>query len=548
MAYLAQFAYDEIRQDSSNIVTYYASVRDQFAADLGMEGLSEEARIAAFCTVVAYGMAPYGDSPQTYDLDTLLASPTLSCAHYVAVAWQFIEEFGIATDVQAAVGWDGGAVGNHAQMLFSDGTTDLLLDPTIGLIVKDVTYEGLIAGVAYDEMTSFYSRDDISSFDYLVKNALSTGAYEVRDTIYYVPSLDDWMTHQADYMGIVLDDGSTQTIVGYLTDDVISGSAGVDIIYGGKGNDTLHLLGGNDFGYGGLGDDIIYGGDSDDFLYGEEGNDYLYGGQGVDSAVFYGPRSYYKVFDVGSGSATVIGAHGTDFLFGMEMVVFDDQIVPLTMSQRIETDTTGQFAWSSITYGYDWKSRPLTVSYDYDDGQSTIYSYDTMSQHVWGSIIYKYNANDLPVSVLYNNDNGSRVLYEYDTTYSQSWSRIETRYDDQWNRSKLIYTNYDGTLDVYLYDVDNTGSWSSVVQRHDASQQKITELYTMDDGTKFLYNYDVNNEFQWTKAERWFDESLRVLRDVITLDDGNYSVTYYDPADGHIISNGLYSNNWDQIA
>ena len=58
-------------------------------------------------------------------------------------------------------------------MLMADQGQSLLLDPTIGLIVKGVTYDGLVGGTKYTTFSSFYSRTDISSFDALVLDAVT---------------------------------------------------------------------------------------------------------------------------------------------------------------------------------------------------------------------------------------------------------------------------------------------------------------------------------------------------------------------------------------
>ena len=257
--YLAQSTYDSIRDDPSKVVTYYNSTRSIFLSDLAMPGLSEEAVISAWCSVVAYGLASYGPGPQTTNLSLLLQSPTLACAHYVTLTWHLYEQFGLSTDNLTAVGWDSGAVGNHAQMLFSDGSSKLLLDPTIGLIVNGVTYLGLTYGTSYHDFRSFYSRNDITTFNHKVINAVSTGSYHIYDAIYRVPTFDNWLNHKPEYRGVTIEHGNnSQTIIGYLTSDRINTGDSDDIVYGGKGDDVLDGGSGADQLFGGLGDDRFY--------------------------------------------------------------------------------------------------------------------------------------------------------------------------------------------------------------------------------------------------------------------------------------------------
>uniref|UniRef100_UPI0023B2FCD7 calcium-binding protein n=2 Tax=Snodgrassella TaxID=1193515 RepID=UPI0023B2FCD7 len=81
-------------------------------------------------------------------------------------------------------------------------------------------------------------------------------------------------------------DDNDNTIVGWWSNDIISG---------GKGNDTL---------WGKAGDDILNGDDGDDILNGEDGNDILNGGAGNDT------------LNGGNGYDILIGGTGNDTLKG----------------------------------------------------------------------------------------------------------------------------------------------------------------------------------------------------------------------------------------
>ncbi|MBR1156107.1 hypothetical protein [Bradyrhizobium sp. JYMT SZCCT0428] len=54
--------YDGIRSDPASIVAAYNSYGAQFAIDAGIASMNDEIKISAFCSVVSYGMAPYGVS------------------------------------------------------------------------------------------------------------------------------------------------------------------------------------------------------------------------------------------------------------------------------------------------------------------------------------------------------------------------------------------------------------------------------------------------------------------------------------------------------
>jgi hypothetical protein len=284
MAYLSESTYSAIRSDPTRVVDYFNSTKAVFARDLGMKGLSDEALMAAWSSVVAYGLVPYGRGPATKDLSKLLAADTIACAHYVSLTFGLLEQFGLPKDHMIAVGWDDGAVGNHAQLLFDDGKSKMLLDPTIGLVVKNVDLVGLIGHESYSIQKSFLSRNELLDFNAKVRGALTNGEYHARDLIYYMPTFDKWVKDYSAYITnpvVVGSDYIGQTIVGGLYSNVIHSGFGDDMVYGGKGSDKLYLGAGDDYGEGGKGNDILVGWGGRDTLVGGPGNDAYY----VDSAM-----------------------------------------------------------------------------------------------------------------------------------------------------------------------------------------------------------------------------------------------------------------------
>jgi hypothetical protein len=88
-----------------------------------------------------------------------------------------------------ALGWNGGAVGNHEQLIFP-GTISVLLDPTIGLVWTGVTYNNLVKGHGYTSgWCSFYYRTDLNSFQAEVSTAIYYGQYLPYDCLYYIPGI-----------------------------------------------------------------------------------------------------------------------------------------------------------------------------------------------------------------------------------------------------------------------------------------------------------------------------------------------------------------------
>ncbi|MGH6768198.1 MAG: calcium-binding protein [Xanthobacteraceae bacterium] len=345
MAYYADATYQAVRDDPSSAVTIYNNNRTTFIADLGMSGLSEDAIIAAWCTMMAYGLAPYGPEPSTADLEELLAAPTLACDRYVTLAWRLIELFGISTDEHIAIGLDEGAVGNHAQMLFSDGTSNLLLDPTIGLVVNGVTLNGLISGASYTDLATFYHRNDITAFNSMVINAVQSGEYHVRDFIYYVPGLDNWVNHYGDHLGLTIDLGNgAQIVTGFITDDTIDGGVGNDFLYGNRGNDTV---------IGGVGVDYMEGNAGDDFLYGNHGNDTMIGGADVDHMEGNTGNDMFYVDNANDRCVELIG-QGTDVVSASANYRLSAHIEKLILTGNAIYGTgNGQH---NLVYGTDGRS------------------------------------------------------------------------------------------------------------------------------------------------------------------------------------------------
>ena len=130
-------------------------------------------------------------------------------------------------------------------------------------------------------------------------------------------------------------------------DDLLLGGTENDLLGGGIGNDRLYGEAGDDFVYGedgadllegGAGNDQLFGGSGDDLLVGGIGNDRIDGGDGIDTAVFAGARSGYTVTTNADGSVTVVGADGTDLLFGIERLQFDDGAVGLSVAANPDRD------------------------------------------------------------------------------------------------------------------------------------------------------------------------------------------------------------------
>ncbi|MGY4178380.1 hypothetical protein ACVIHH_003671 [Bradyrhizobium sp. USDA 4518] len=149
-----------------------------------------------------------GNEIARFDVEALANAQTLACDRYVALVWGLVDLLGVPELYGTAVGWDGGAVGNHTRLLFDDGISQLLLDPTIGLVGNDATFECLIGGVHQTDIASFYSRNDITTFNAAVINAAEHSSYKVWDAINFTPSLTEWQANYAAHLAVTIEHGN----------------------------------------------------------------------------------------------------------------------------------------------------------------------------------------------------------------------------------------------------------------------------------------------------------------------------------------------------
>lgn len=204
MSYLSAEAHADIIADPGRIATFYAQNWRGFARDLGLvdarNDMENALLAAAWAAIVAWDLKPYGPETDAIMLADLLAEPTMACDSYVRLAWYGAQIVPAAAGVQiAALGWNAGAIGNHAQMMASVGTDTLLLDPTIGLVVRFPrmsilnAYNQILQGVPVlpADMASFENYNFYpGAFTQTVKGALLGGLYRPSDALYYVAALD----------------------------------------------------------------------------------------------------------------------------------------------------------------------------------------------------------------------------------------------------------------------------------------------------------------------------------------------------------------------
>ena len=186
LACLTSELVNQVREDISNIMLSYESCRDELVDMTYNLQLSEDHLKGVFGMMVAHAFAPYGSSSAT-TWEELLEEDELNCYNYTILAGYLIEELGLPENSYCIVGFDGGAVGNHAQSFLASEAKEILLDPTIGL-VADIDIVSLLAGekVPPDKMVLMYAYNDpaILLFAEKIVDAVENGKYEPSDVIY----------------------------------------------------------------------------------------------------------------------------------------------------------------------------------------------------------------------------------------------------------------------------------------------------------------------------------------------------------------------------
>lgn len=186
-----------ITREPSRIAGYYEANRAAFLNALGPEfgALSEDAKKMMFASIVSYQIAPLGPSENKFTMKDLLAEPGLDCDAYALLAAQLFQEWVPNSPLKIRmVGWNDGAVGNHAQLIVEGKGESLLLDPTVGLVAI-ASFNQILRGETITAVKSWKVRDesaDLVGFRATVEKALRKGEYRPTDLLYFIGSALKW--------------------------------------------------------------------------------------------------------------------------------------------------------------------------------------------------------------------------------------------------------------------------------------------------------------------------------------------------------------------
>jgi hypothetical protein len=166
-----------IRADASKMAAVFAKCKTELSTDLGFT-LSDPELYAVFCTLVSNRMAPYGPS-SAHDLAALLKEPKMDCDNYMMLAGFLNQQYGAPVPMRY-LGWNGGPVGNHVQIM---GNDRLLLDPTLALVAV-TGFQDLTTGKPVNTVILFSHNESLKVFCDTVVDALVKGKYRANQVVY----------------------------------------------------------------------------------------------------------------------------------------------------------------------------------------------------------------------------------------------------------------------------------------------------------------------------------------------------------------------------
>jgi len=198
VSWLSSTSHNLVKQNLTNIEGIYQAVKPGMICAMGSQFSTQPDRHLrfAFASFLAWDLKPYGQSAELALLD-LINAPDLDCDNYVRLAWFFYQLMVPDTASEVLVlGWEGGPVGNHAQIQISTpGYPSMLCDPTIGLAVHGIGFDDLCArfNTPANWLYSIFgnnSRPDMNKFNEIVQGAIMTGGYRASHLLYVYNRID----------------------------------------------------------------------------------------------------------------------------------------------------------------------------------------------------------------------------------------------------------------------------------------------------------------------------------------------------------------------
>lgn len=187
----------QIKSDLPNIADAYNECRAEITERTKDMQLDDLGHRVVFATIATNASAPFG-SFSAYKLPDLLAAPSLTSDNYLLLLGNYLDALHVTPkrSQMRMLGFDGGATGNYAQGMITISGTSLLLDPTIGMVVK-IGFDDLLSSrrAAARNFVIAYMHDDpgITAVMKRISNSVYNGLYKPSDLLYYFFSPEYFM-------------------------------------------------------------------------------------------------------------------------------------------------------------------------------------------------------------------------------------------------------------------------------------------------------------------------------------------------------------------
>jgi len=187
----------QIKTDLPNIADAYNECRAEIIERTKNMELDDLGHRVVFATIATNASAPFG-SFSAYKLPDLLTAPSLTSDNYLLLLGNYLDALHVTPrrGQMRMLGFDGGAAGNYAQGMISLAGTSLLLDPTVGMVVK-IGFDDLLSGhrAAARDFVIAYMHDDpgITAVMKRISNSVYNGLYKPSDLLYYFFSPEYFM-------------------------------------------------------------------------------------------------------------------------------------------------------------------------------------------------------------------------------------------------------------------------------------------------------------------------------------------------------------------
>ena len=330
--------------------------------------------------------------------------------------------------------------------------------------------------------------------------------------------------------------------VGALTENVsIALGTTIENAVGGGGNDTIYENSANNVIDGGAGTDtLVFSGTSSQYAvtYNLDGSvtltdtragapdgtdtaisiEYFQFSDGTYTSAQLAPPPTHAVVQTDTGNNPWSSI--TTVLDNQNRVYEIDTVYDDATKDVHQYDPLNRYVWTDVDTTVDAQGRITLVTYNDDDGAHRQVAFDVANQQRYADVQFHYYDNPYrPISITYDFDDGTHKLYDYLVGSQTSTLADIWELDTQGRRTTVIYNYADNSSVLYEYDVSGQQSYSSIVSNFDSTGSRTSVTYVERDGSQVIYQYDPHNLYPWTTTVTYKNAA-----GVVVVSDVSYSV------------------------